>query len=324
MHKRHIVLMLKILVSGWLIWMLVDRIDLEVARDKILGAEAYYLWLAFLVTIAQIWICVIRWRAVLTAIDATLSFVEGLRIYLIGFFFNQALPSSVGGDAVRIYSTYKRGLPLSSAINGVMLERVATVLGLIILIVVTSPLLIDRVGGEETAWVVLSVSVLGAGGLAGLIILMFLNQLPSVISHWPLISGLGILAVDTRQVFLNPVNAVKALGWSLAGHANIALVVFLLGLSLNLQITFLDCMILMPPVMLIITLPISIAGWGVREGAMVAGLGLIGIPGEEALVLALMFGIVGVLMGVPGSIIWLMSSDKKVEAIDQIPAQKNN
>ncbi|MBL6933584.1 MAG: flippase-like domain-containing protein [Rhodospirillales bacterium] len=321
MSKKHIFLALKFIVSGGLIWMLIDGVDLGAARDRIMSADLKILGLVLIVSLLQVGICVVRWRAVLVAIDAVLSFLDGLRLYFIGFFFNQALPSSVGGDAVRVYRAYKEGLSLGCAINGVMLERIATVLGLILLVVIATPFFIDRVGADEAAWIVPSVSVLGVGGLVGLLVLMFLDRVPSSLGHWRIVRGMALLAADARRVFLSPYNAFRALGWSLTGHVNVALATYLLGLSIGLDITWLDCMVLMPPVLLVMTLPISIAGWGVREQAMVTAFALIGVPGEGALVLSIMFGLMGLLMGLPGGIVWLMSSDRKIEAVEEIPAK---
>ena len=321
MSKKHIALALKFLVSGGLIWMLVDGINLGAARDRILAADTKMLGLACLVSIVQVGICVIRWRVVLSAIKAVLSFADGLRIYMMGFFFNQALPSTVGGDAVRVYKACKGGLSLHCAINGVMRERVATVLGLVLLVVIATPFFIDRVGPDEATWIVPFASLLGFGGVAGLLLLMFLDRLPSKISHWRFVHGLAMLATDTRRVFLSPAHATRALGWSLAGHVNVTLMVYLLALSLDLQITWLDCMVLIPPVLLVMTLPISIAGWGVREQAMVTAFALIGVPGEGALALSILFGLIALLFGLPGGVVWLMSADRKIEAIDDIGAK---
>jgi uncharacterized membrane protein YbhN (UPF0104 family) len=301
--------------------MLVDGIDLGAAQARILAADMKMLGLAFLVSIVQVCICTMRWRVVLVAIKAILSFSDAFQIYLIGFFFNQALPSSVGGDAVRVYKVYKGGLTLPCAINGVMLERVATVLGLVLLVVIATPFFINRVGPSEAAWIIPFVSLLGVGGVSGLLVLMFLDRLPSRVSHWRFVLGLAMLAADTRKVFLAPEHAIKALGWSLIGHINVTLSVYLLALSLDLQITWLDCMVLIPPVLLVMILPISIAGWGVREQAMVTAFALIGVTGEGALALSIMFGLLGLLLGLPGGIVWLMSADKKIEVIKGIPTK---
>jgi uncharacterized protein (TIRG00374 family) len=317
MRKNNIILALKFLVSGVLIWFLIDGIDLGAASVRILSADLQFLSLALGLAVIQVGICVVRWRAVLEAIDGILSISNCFRLYFIGIFFNQALPSAVGGDAVRVYRAYKEGLSLHCSINGVMLERVATVLGLIMLVVFATPFFINRVEPEDAAWIIPTLSILGVSGVAGVIVLMYLDRLPSKYSHWRFVRGLALLAADTRRVFLSPINAFKALSWSLMGHVNIALMVFLLGFSIGLEITWLDCMVLMPPVLLVMTLPISIAGWGVREQAMVAAFALVSVPSEGALALSIMFGLMGLVTGLPGGVIWLISSDKKILKINE-------
>ena len=90
-------------------------------------------------------------------------------------------------------------------------------------------------------------------------------------------------------------------------HVFTAVVMFMFARNLGLPLTLLDCLLFMPPIMLLAAVPISIAGWGVREGVVVgsavddrhrdgAGAGLVGSDGFTMLangvigVLPLMFG----------------------------------
>ena len=317
MNKKNIILMLKFSVSGGLIWFLLENIDLGTASVRIFNADLKILALVLVLSIIQILICVVRWRSVLVAIGSFLSFGNSLRLHLIGFFFNQALPSSVGGDPVRVYCAYKEGLSLKNSINGVILERVVTVIGLIILVVLATPFFIDRVGLAEEDLILLVVFLLSTTGIFGLVILMHLDRLPQKMTQWRFIKILVVLAADARGVFLNSINCVKVLGWSSVGHINIALLVYLLGVSIELEITWVDCMVLMPPVLLFMTIPISIAGWGVREHAMVSAFSLIGVSGEGALALSIMFGLVSLFMGLPGGIVWLLRTDKKIKSLEE-------
>jgi uncharacterized membrane protein YbhN (UPF0104 family) len=57
--------------------------------------------------------------------------------------------------------------------------------------------------------------------------------------------------------------------------------------------------------MLVTMAPISFAGWGVREGAMIVGLGLAGIAAADALAVSVAFGLLQVVLGVPGGVLWL-------------------
>lgn len=321
MNKKWIAVALKVLVSGGIIWLLVGAIDLDAAKDRILAAKPGFLLAAGAAFGLQIIIVVGRWQVVMQAMNVRLPFLQTFGISWIGIFFNQALPSSVGGDAVRIYKAYKTGMSLSRAVNGVMLDRVATVLGLVLIVVMAVPFFTERVGDAEARWVIPAVSVLAIGGVAGLVILMFLDHLPSRYSHYRLVRGLALLAADTRRVFLSPGDALKVMVISLIGHANIALAVYLIASSLGLGVTWIDCLVLMPPVLLLMTLPISIAGWGIREGAMVTAFGLIGVPAEGALVLSIMFGISAILVALPGGLVWLMSGDRNIQDVEQTEAK---
>ena len=316
-NTKTLALTVKFTISIGLIWYLLQSIDLGSAWSRMLGADTIDLALAVLVITVQVIISVFRWRAVMVAINAVLPAWLTLRIYLIGLFFNQVLPSSVGGDAVRIYKSFRAGLSLSAAVHSVMLERAATVLGLLILVTVTAPFFQGHVDQADTNWMVLFSAFLLVCGLIGIIVLMYLDRVPSKFRSWRFVGTLSNLAANTRRTFLSPRHAAQVVGWGVLGHVAIAIGVFFIARSLNLAVTVLDCMVLMPPVMLVTTLPISIAGWGVREGAMVTAFALIGIQSDDALVLSFLFGIMSVLFAVPGGITWLLTTEKKVEPISQ-------
>ncbi len=315
-------LALKIAVSVTLIWFLLGHIDIASARDRLFEVDSVMLALAVAVMVFQLVLVVLRWQAVLIALDEPIPFIKALQTYYIGLFFNQTLPSSVGGDAVRIYRSYRNGLTLRGAINGVMLERAATVVALIILVLLTQPFFLPRVGETNAAWLLPAVLLFAVVAISGLAVLMFLDRIPSSFHHWRLVRGLAFLAADTRRVFLNPLSALRSLGWSVVGHLNITLAVYILALGIGLDVTWVDCIALIPPVILVTTLPISIAGWGVREGAMVAAFGLVGVPSEGALVLSLLFGLIGIITSLPGGLVWLNSGGpEEKQDMDEITAR---
>jgi hypothetical protein len=313
MNKKWLALTLKFVVSGALIWFLISKIDMGEAMERITGADLGMLLLAVLIFLFQLIVCIFRWRAVLTAIGASLPFVVALKIYYIGIFFNQTLPSSVGGDAVRIYKTYRTGIGIRGAVNGVMLERAGTVLALVLVVLAAQPFFLPRVGEEAAGWIAPVAVFLFWVAVAGLALLMVLDRFPVSFHRWRLIRGLAALAADTRRVFLAPGPASRIIGWAAAGHVNLALGVYFIALGLDLDVTLLDCLALVPPVILITTLPISIAGWGVREGAMVAAFSLVGVAADGALVLSLLFGLLVVVTSLPGGVVWLLSGDRNMD-----------
>jgi hypothetical protein len=74
---------------------------------------------------------------------------------------------------------------------------------------------------------------------------------------------------------------------------------------MEFNLTFWQCVLLMPPVMLATTLPVSFNGWGVRELAMIYVLKSANIPSGTALALSIQFGIIGILLWTIGLIFWI-------------------
>ena len=321
MSKKHLVLALKFGVSGVLFWYLLRyKVDLGAAKARLIEVEIDMVFLAVGILLVQAAVCVKRWGAVLEAIREPLGFIKALKLFLIGSFFSQALPSSVGGDAVRVYKAYHGGLSLSGAVNGVMLERAAAVVVIVPLIAILMPFFLTRIDEQAGAWIVSTLVPFAVAAVGGLALLMVLDRLPERLLRWRVVRGLSYLATDTRRLFLAPRHAAKALGWAAIGHANLALAILVLARGLDIDVTWLDCLVLMPLVLLVTTVPISIGGWGVREGAMVFAFGLIGVPENSAFALSFLFGLLVVVVSIPGGVIWLMSGERRADVIAESEA----
>lgn len=306
MLKKWLPWALKLAMSGALIWYLLRKVDLAAAWDRAQALDPGWAALSVLLMMVQIFIAAGRWLAVLKVIGARLGALRTTQIYYISCFFNLVLPGSVGGDAVRIWKACQAGLELSPAVNSVMLDRVITVFGLVLLVVLTQPILMMR-ADLPAAWLF---PALAGVSVAGIVVLMLLDRLPATLNRWALVRAMAALANDTRRIFLHPVNAVVNMAMAVFGHAMLSMAVYALARGLDIDVSPFDCMALVPPVVLIMTLPISISGWGVRETAMVVAFGLIGVDERTALVLSVLFGFVMIVSSLPGGAIWLLSGDR--------------
>ena len=141
MSQKPLHFVLKLAVSILLIGFITWKFDLSSFYLRLTNLKTGYVLFAIIVLVIVQFNNTARWRAVLNTIEAKLSFWTSFRLLYIGVFFNLTLPSSVGGDAVRMYLARKEGLSLTRAINSVILERVAALSGLILLVLVTQPLL---------------------------------------------------------------------------------------------------------------------------------------------------------------------------------------
>jgi len=308
MVKRWLPWVLKGSFSVGLIWFVFSKIDLTSAWAQARTLEPTMLIVALLLGLFQVWLGAVRWWLVLRALKASFTTMQTFIVYYIGVFFAIILPGAVGGDAVRMWTARRSGMSLTASINSVMLERAATVLALVLLVALTQPLLLARAPNIPGSWVFPVLTVLG---FAGILVLASLDRLPASLHHWRVVRGLIHLAGDTRQLFFRPAWGGATLIVAMLGHANLSLQVYALAVGLGLDVSVIDCLVLVPPVILIMTLPISIAGWGVRETAMVAAFGYVGVETHSALVLSVLFGLVCTVTALPGGLVWLLSDIRR-------------
>jgi uncharacterized membrane protein YbhN (UPF0104 family) len=74
--------------------------------------------------------------------------------------------------------------------------------------------------------------------------------------------------------------------------------------------TFMDSVLLIPPVILIAAVPVSIAGWGVRESAMLAAFSYAGLPDSDGLLVSILFGAGSFIIGAAGGIVWSVGTNR--------------
>jgi len=312
--RNSIAIFVKVVVSVALVWALMRAVGAGDAFERMLDLQPEWLFVAIVLGLAQTVIAALRWRAVLFAINAPMAWPQLFRITYIGAFFNQTLPSSVGGDAVRGYMAYRVGAGLGPAVNGVLLDRIATLLALVVLVAVMTPF--GAAALDQGVWFVRAAVLFLVLALGGVVAVMVFDRLPHALRRFRLIAGLSVLAGDARGVFLQPVHTVQVMFWSILGHVNMSAMIFVLATGLGVEVTLINCLLLFPPVMLAQTLPISLAGWGVREGAMVALFALASVSGQSALAVSILYGFVMVLVSLPGALFWLAAGGKTIKGAE--------
>jgi uncharacterized protein (TIRG00374 family) len=310
MTKRWLPWLVKGGISFGLIAWVLSKVDLAAAWAQAKSLDTGLALVAVGLMAGQIALGAVRWGLVLRALSANLDWLRTFSIYYIGIFFSIVLPGAVGGDAVRMWFARRQGLTLGTAVNSVALERAVTVFGLVLLVCLIQPILLSRLPDLPGAWVF---PVLLAVCVLGILVLAVLDRLPERLHRWRVVRGLAILAADTRKLFFHPGYSLITLLVALAGHINLSMCVYVLAVGLGLDVHALDCLVLVPPVILIMTLPISIAGWGVRETAMVTAFGFVGVPEASALVLSILFGIVTMATALPGGMIFLLAGGRRME-----------
>lgn len=320
MVKRWLPWVLKGLLSAGLIWFAFRNIDLAEAWSRAKTIDTMMLAIALALGVFQVAVGAGRWWLVLRALRSVFSMAQALPVFYIGVCFSIVTP--VLGDAVRMWKARHSGLSLKASVNSVMLERITTILGLVLLVTAMGPLLLTRVPDVPGTWVF---PLLSVAGIAGIAFISQLDRLPASLHRWRVVRGLVHLAGDTRLFVRRMPFSAGTLAVAIFGHANLALMVYVLAVGLKIDVSLLDCLILFPPVILALTLPISIAGFGLRENIMIVAFGWVGVEAGSAAVLGLMFGLCSILTALPGGLIWMLSGEHpKLEEIEHIEEEAEN
>jgi glycosyltransferase 2 family protein len=268
------------------------HIDWAVVLSLFLRADPIRLALAGLVLSSQFVIMVWRWQLAIELLDGgrvaggVLAIALG-RSMLIG----QPLPSTVGGDAVRIL-TLSRNTRLGLAARSVICDRMTALAMLVALVVVTLPFFAWQV---EAGPAFIALAAVSLGGAATF--LLFLAH-PRSVSGLPWLgSHAATVATDARQAFIGGTRGYLILFLALATHLFGVLLVYELARALATPISLLDCLLIVPPTLLISSVPISLGGWGVREGTLAAAFVLVGATSETGVATSILFGLTGPLIG---------------------------
>ena len=312
--KQAALFSVKLLLSIAVLVYIVRGLDLRQLRSHLVSVDPLLFVLALTLIFFQTFVLNGRWALIMRALGVSLDWLAGWRILMISLWFNQVLPSSVGGDAVRMWLLRQRGVQWPEAVKGVAADRFTALIGLIVLMVAGLPFLMSRVSNQAA---ILAIGGLTLAGIAGTAVLLTLDRLPRRLIAHPAIASFVRFGTLVRFLLLQSERRVLLFGSALLIHLVTAAACYALARGVGAQLSMVDAGILIPPVVLLTAVPISISGWGVREGAMVACLGLAGIPSEEALSVSILLGGVSVIIGLAGGVIWLASPERGLYSADR-------
>jgi glycosyltransferase 2 family protein len=304
--RRMVAVCVKITVTVSLLWFLVSRVDLHDIANALTRLNLATLGLAAFVLALTIPINAARWHYILSASGYSPGTAKLAKIVLVGLFFNQVLPSGIGGDAVRAWRCHLLGIPVGQAIRSILLDRAMGFASVVLVYAVGLPTLLGMMvdGVQQGGCVV--ILFMAVGGLAALFCLDFL---PNFLLRMTFLSFLASISIEARRLVGDPRRFAVIFLLALLGTAMNMWAYQRIALSIGAELSFVDWVLIVPPVTLVQLLPLSLAGWGIREAALVVVLSAFGIPPEIALTISLLFGTCQVLIALPGGLIWVTGWD---------------
>lgn len=297
MSRQRLWALVRLAVTGGVIALLWSAVDGR-AVLRIL-AQAHPLWLAAAVAVlmCQTLLSALRWKLTAAPLGQSIPLPHAIKEYFMSQVVNQALPGAVLGDAARALRARAQA-GLAVATQAVVFERLAGQIAMFLTMACAFAVTALRAGGLD--WPMGFAAPLGAVIVAGGMIgawLMAAQWFPALLG-----ARLGrwmrpfYCAVLSRAVLPAQIGLGAAI--TLCNLAAFGLCAWAVGVQLSLAAVF----AVVPVVLFSMLIPLTISGWGIREGAAAVLLPLAGVPAPEAIAASVMFGIALLLAVLPGLI----------------------
>jgi uncharacterized membrane protein YbhN (UPF0104 family) len=314
---------LKISVSMALMVWLMSTIDVTRLRTSASSVSLGWLGVALAVYFANILASTWRWRLLLDAQNVHVPQPSLLSSYLVAGFFNNFLPSNIGGDVVRIRDTARQAGSKTLATAVVLVDRGIGLMGLV-LVAAIGATIVTRFRPQEaspiwpfwlwTAFVLGTIAaapaILSPDGLARL-----LRPLRALHPEW-IGTRIETLTGALSRFRDRPIALGACFGGAMAVQGLLVLYYLAVVHALDLHVGLWDLAVIVPVSFLVQMLPVSINGFGVREAAFTFYLTPLGVPRESAVLLPLVATALVILFSLTGGVLYVSRKRFSTPAID--------
>jgi uncharacterized protein (TIRG00374 family) len=293
------------LALAYLVW----KVDLHETVDVLLDADPWWFALAALIMIGTALPMALRWQWLMRAQSMPDSFAWLTRAYFVSYTAGQILPTSIGGDAMRVYETARRHPGRTADVTAiVLLERGLGGASTVLLGAIGFVLALGTYDVGAYLWI-------EGAFVLGTLVLIFLffarTARPLLIRTQPLLRRLRIerhmrafydgvhhfrghvRLIIGVFVFTTVIQAVRILAIWAGGKA--------VGIDLGPRIYY----VMGPLFFLVLLVPFTLNGIAVREAFFVSFLGSVGVPADQAFASGFLFFLVTAMLALPGAAILL-------------------
>ena len=309
--KKTLFTLAKILVSAGLIGWILHNSDLGAIWQSISEANFLLIFAAFALFYLGYIIIALRQKGLLAAQGVKVKITFLLQSFAIGMFFSNLLPSTIGGDASRMYDVWRVAGSKSKAVAVVLMDRFLGMFALVTFgfaAAIMSPQIQDAVPGIVlymgmvlAAMLAVLWVVFGSGGaLVDWLLGLQLGQLSFIqrIAE-KLYKGFSLFKGRNDVLF-------KAVLFSLLLQLNVIIHFVIMTYALSIDVPITAMFIIVPLANILMLIPISINGIGLREAIFVFLFGIYGVATEDSVAYAwIALGMI-LVQGVVGGIVFLL------------------
>jgi uncharacterized protein (TIRG00374 family) len=281
---------------------LLGRADLGAVGGTLSHMPWAVLVAAFAVMMLSVTISAYKWQLMLKLHGVHFSFSKLHRYYFIAVFFNNFLPTSIGGDGYRIYKTFGNPRSTSSSVIAVVMERLTGIIALLVIGYLCS-IIVYHARGDEVSGLLLGLGTAGIGAtLVAALFFVFLRGYQRL-KRWQNKPRLLQIVLEHGKDYLRqPKASAYVMLISFYFHVHNSLTFYLLlRYGADVTISIPELFVVLTLVNLVGVLPISINGLGVVDTAFVFLLGIYGVDQNSALSVMLISRMLLILLSIVGA-----------------------
>jgi uncharacterized protein (TIRG00374 family) len=306
--KKSAFLVLKIAFSLALLGYLLSTTDLDALQRRVRAGDTILLALAIALYAIILAISTWRWRVLLEAQGYTAPLAHLSGSYLVATFFNNFLPSNIGGDVIRVRDSSRLTGSTTTSLAVVAIDRILGLGALYVLAVgayIAGGTNVRELAGADSVLLLL-------GFVFGVLAYVFFR--PGIARRIVGAAGLGRLPwalkrFETVQAAVHVYRAEMPAVWkaflgSVALQAIVVYYYYTVARSLRIPLPLSACFLMVPMCTLVQTVPISFNGWGIRESVFILYFNQIGLGRDSALAFSLVGAGLIVVLSLSGAVVW--------------------
>jgi glycosyltransferase 2 family protein len=297
--RKWALLAARLLLVGVIYLVIFRSVSLREILPLLTPAFGWALAAGVVLNLLQAASCTVRWRLLARSIPQRPGFLHSFAAYLEGLFFNQALPSFIGGDALRMLRWRAFGVSIHGAFVAVLRDRLFGAIGAAVLAVFACQLLWEQPIPRLTVLGALGLGLAALGGGAGVLLVIQSRRVTRWLSRFARLHGI------LHRISDKPLG-IKVYGlatvYSIAGQLLSGFSVLLVARSIGIELPATLLVMVTGIILVVSMIPISFAGWGVREASFLTLLTPLGAAPERVMLLGISLGLISLLGALPGGL----------------------
>lgn len=306
--KPTLITLLKVIIGLSIFYLLLRGQDLNSILNYMSEIDLGVFLSASLVYSSIFYFFGLRWRSVNLIFSINISAMTLFKHHLIAFFFSNGLPSTIGGDFWRMKLLFPVTEKKAHAFLIPLIERLSGFFAVFILGIFSFLILSDQM--NISSWNAVAITIVA--------VLIFIVMFSTRFSKRMSLVIQKIKSESIRDKFVQIIDAFYlvshhkknffiAIFYSLFSQLIYATACLIIVNGLGQSIHFLDALIIVPVVYFVSILPISIGGYGLREGTFVLLLPLFGVDQDKVIAISFLLTLMQLTVSLFGGILFLFN-----------------